>query len=50
MVFYRLLGKKIVFTAHNVNAGTRDATDSRLNRLTLEYSVQTGASPIRAHE
>src|SRR5262245_28553705 len=24
MLFYRLLGKKIVFTAHNVNAGKRD--------------------------
>ena len=35
MLYYRLLGKKIVFTAHNVNAGRRDANDSRLNRLTL---------------
>jgi len=35
MAYYRLLGKKIVFTAHNVNIGKRDATDSLLNRLTL---------------
>jgi D-inositol-3-phosphate glycosyltransferase len=35
MLFYRLLGKKIVLTAHNVNAGKRDSMDSRLNRLTL---------------
>jgi D-inositol-3-phosphate glycosyltransferase len=35
MLFYRLLGKKIVLTAHNVNAGKRDSVDSRLNRLTL---------------
>ena len=35
MLYYRLLGKRIVLTAHNVNAGVRDATDSRLNRLTL---------------
>jgi glycosyltransferase involved in cell wall biosynthesis len=35
MVYYRLLGKRIVLTAHNVNAGMRDANDSWLNRLTL---------------
>lgn len=36
MVYYRMLGKKIVLTAHNVNAGKRDANDSWLNRLTLK--------------
>jgi D-inositol-3-phosphate glycosyltransferase len=36
MMYYRLLGKKIVFTAHNVNAGKRDSNDSLLNRLTLK--------------
>jgi glycosyltransferase involved in cell wall biosynthesis len=35
MLYYKLLGKKIVFTAHNVNAGKRDSNDSLLNRLTL---------------
>jgi glycosyltransferase involved in cell wall biosynthesis len=35
MIYYKLLGKKIVLTAHNVNAGKRDSNDSRLNRLTL---------------
>ena len=35
MLYYRLLGKRIVLTVHNVNAGTRDGTDSWLNRLTL---------------
>ena len=30
MLYYRLLGKKIVFTAHNVNAGKRDLNDSLL--------------------
>ena len=35
MLYYKLLGKRIVFTAHNVNAGVRDAIDSRLNRVTL---------------
>lgn len=37
MLYYRLLGKKIVFTAHNVNAGARDANDSWLNRKTLKF-------------
>jgi len=35
MLYYRLLGKRIVLTAHNVNAGRRDSNDSFLNRLTL---------------
>jgi glycosyltransferase involved in cell wall biosynthesis len=35
MLYYRLVGKRIVLTAHNVNAGLRDATDTWLNRLTL---------------
>src|ERR1019366_566709 len=35
MLYYKLLGKRIVLTAHNVNAGRRDGGDSRLNRLTL---------------
>lgn len=34
--YYKLLGKKIAFTAHNVNAGKRDRNDSMLNRLTLQ--------------
>jgi glycosyltransferase involved in cell wall biosynthesis len=36
MLYYRLLGKKIVFTAHNVNAGKRDQDDSWLNRMSLK--------------
>jgi glycosyltransferase involved in cell wall biosynthesis len=41
MLYYRLLGKKIAITAHNVNAGQRDAKDSILNRATLraEYKL-----------
>jgi D-inositol-3-phosphate glycosyltransferase len=35
MLYYRALGKRIVLTAHNVNAGERDGNDSLLNRLTL---------------
>jgi D-inositol-3-phosphate glycosyltransferase len=41
MLYYRALGKRIVLTAHNVNAGRRDSNDSFLNRLTLksEYAL-----------
>jgi D-inositol-3-phosphate glycosyltransferase len=35
MAYYKLCGKKIAFTAHNVNQARRDANDSRLNRITL---------------
>jgi D-inositol-3-phosphate glycosyltransferase len=40
MLYYRLLGKKIVYTAHNVNAGKRDHTDTRLNRLSLRLQYR----------
>ena len=36
MGFYKALGKKIVFTAHNINAGQRDGNDSWSNRLSLK--------------
>ena len=35
LIYYKLLGKRIVFTAHNVNAAERDGADSALNRLSL---------------
>ena len=35
MVYYRLLGRRIVFTAHNVNIRKRDNCDSWFNRLSL---------------
>src|SRR5580698_9423211 len=35
MLYYRLLRKRIVLTAHNVNAGRRDSNDTPLNRFTL---------------
>lgn len=35
MLYYKLLGKKVVLTAHNVNAGRRDDADTLLNRITL---------------
>src|SRR6059058_4639783 len=40
MLYYKLLGKRVVFTAHNVNAGKRDQNDSRLNRLSLKIQYQ----------
>jgi D-inositol-3-phosphate glycosyltransferase len=41
MLYYKLLGKRVVFTAHNVNAGKRDSNDSWLNRISLraQYSL-----------
>ena len=35
MAYYKMMGKKIAFTAHNVNQARRDARDSFLNRFTL---------------
>jgi glycosyltransferase involved in cell wall biosynthesis len=35
MLYYKILGKRIVLTAHNVNTRKRDSKDTRLNRLTL---------------
>jgi len=40
MLYYKLLGKRIVFTAHNVNAGKRDSNDSWLNRLSLKVQYK----------
>jgi len=35
MLFYKAAGKRLILTAHNVNAGRRDRNDSWLNRITL---------------
>lgn len=40
MAFYKIRGKKITLTAHNVNAGIRDGYDSFLNRLTLKFQYR----------
>jgi glycosyltransferase involved in cell wall biosynthesis len=40
LLYYRFLGKRIVLTAHNVNAGRRDCNDTRLNRLTLRIQYR----------
>ena len=40
ILYYKVLGKKIVLTVHNVNARKRDAKDSLLNRITLRMQYQ----------
>jgi D-inositol-3-phosphate glycosyltransferase len=40
MLYYRLLGKKLIFTAHNVNAGKRDSNDSWMNRISLKVQYR----------
>jgi D-inositol-3-phosphate glycosyltransferase len=40
MLYYKLLGKKIALTAHNVNQAKRDLQDSLLNRLTLKIQYR----------
>jgi glycosyltransferase involved in cell wall biosynthesis len=40
MLYYRLLGKKVVLTAHNVNTRKRDHCDSWLNRLSLRMQYR----------
>jgi glycosyltransferase involved in cell wall biosynthesis len=39
-LYYKALGKKVVLTAHNVNAGRRDSNDNALNRLTLRIQYR----------
>src|SRR5579871_5712293 len=40
MAYYKSLGKKIVLTAHNINAAKRDRRDGHLNRLTLRIQYK----------
>src|SRR5208282_3016300 len=40
MLFYKLCGKKIALTAHNINIGRRDSKDGFLNRLTLKLEYR----------
>src|SRR5580704_11461431 len=40
MVYYKVCGKRIALTAHNVNQARRDAKDSLLNRTTLKIQYQ----------
>ena len=40
LLFNKLLGKRVVFTAHNINAAERDGADSFLNRFTLSFQYR----------
>jgi glycosyltransferase involved in cell wall biosynthesis len=40
MCYYKLLGKKIILTVHNVNAARRDSNDTVLNRFTLKVQYR----------
>ena len=40
MLYYKLMGKSLALTAHNVNARSRDARDSFLNRLSLRIQYR----------
>jgi D-inositol-3-phosphate glycosyltransferase len=40
MLYYRALGKRVVLTVHNVNAGRRDTKDTAFNRLTLRVQYR----------
>lgn len=40
MLFYRLMGRRVTLTAHNVNAARRDGRDSLLNRTTLRIQYR----------
>lgn len=40
LLYYKLLGKRVVFTAHNVNAAERDGVDSLLNRWSLRIQYR----------
>lgn len=46
--FYRLCGRKVILTAHNVNKARRDGNDSSWNRLTLGAQYRM-ASQIFVH-
>jgi glycosyltransferase involved in cell wall biosynthesis len=40
LLYLKMLGKRVVYTAHNVNAGKRDGKDSLLNRVSLNIQYQ----------
>lgn len=39
-LYFKIIGKKVVLTAHNVNKAKRDLCDSTLNRLTLRIQYR----------
>ena len=45
----RIMGNKVVLTVHNINAGSRDNKDSRINRFFTEVLIQHIKPPHRTH-
>ena len=39
-LYYKLLGKKLVFTAHNIDAAARDGKQSWANRFSLRFNYR----------
>ena len=50
MLYFRMLGKRITLTAHNVNTAKRDRSDSWLNRVTLKVQYRLGQPHIRTYQ
>ena len=48
MLLYRLMGRRVMLTAHNVNVAVRDGRDTGLNRLSLRVQYML-ASHIFVH-
>jgi D-inositol-3-phosphate glycosyltransferase len=40
MLYYRMCGRRVILTAHNVNRRRRDGTDTLANRLTLKIQYR----------
>ena len=40
MLYYRLFGKRVILTAHNVNTRKRDGRDNWFNRLSLSIQYR----------
>jgi glycosyltransferase involved in cell wall biosynthesis len=40
MLYYKMLGKRVILTVHNVNMARRDSLDTALNRLTLRIQYR----------
>jgi glycosyltransferase involved in cell wall biosynthesis len=40
MLYYKMLGRKVVFTVHNVNISKRDGSSSWLSRWTLKFQYR----------
>ena len=39
-IYYKFLGKKLVFTAHNIDAKQRDGGNTAINKLSLKFSYR----------